>query len=110
MSKHVVRAEASPDDLPEVIDISDLEAELSNRAANIAQKQAKSTFDHCEFEGYFVSGRIKGGGEFEVVIGIDPDQKAQALPVSDAAGLMLHISISRKSYKSEGNHNGDHKR
>lgn len=52
-------------------------------------------FEPVQFDAFVKSARIVPGGELEVVLSVEPGQKYAALPITDAADFMVHITAER---------------
>lgn len=64
--------------------------------ARLSRQQTSGVdFEPVQFDAFVKSARIVPGGELEVVLSVEPGQKYAALPITDAADFMVHITAEK---------------
>jgi hypothetical protein len=77
------------------------EAELDILKASVEKKASNADYIQSappalvpvEFDAYIIRSVVRGGGDLEIVIGVPPNDKWEALRLTDTAGLMLRFHV-----------------
>lgn len=77
---------------------------VEERATRLERRQTSPAFVTAAFKAYLQRAQLKAGGDLEITFGVPAAEKWEAFKVSDAAGVVLHIEVSRvfKEVRDDG--------